>query len=228
MKASFDTYAGSLGSRYSDSAFSFDMLLSYLYSPIQGHRKMKFESSLPAIRRVAERKAVHAQGSSQALGHMGGSYAFTFNSPPRHDKHKLFPFVNFDYIYVSQNKYTERKAHTLDLSVHKKGSDLLRSEGGVGWSYCKGWHKTELFLDASASYTRESRFQGQKTKASFKGRSCQFTTKGLLPENNLLCSSLHFGFKLLDPILSITLGYHGEYGSRFILNAGDLEFKVDF
>jgi hypothetical protein len=51
---------------------------------------------------------------------------------------------------------------------------------------------------------------------------------GLNPENNVICPTARL--RLANPIygFSMTLGYHGEFGSRFRENAVEAELRKAF
>ncbi len=80
----------------------------------------------------------------------------------------------------------------------------------------------------SVSYVHEFRFFGEKTTARFEPSSCKFTVKGLKPENNLVSPQARLRLTAPHSGFSLTLGYHGEYGEHFILNAGEAELRKAF
>ena len=173
------------------------------------------------------RKAYHDQHSNQVLGHFGGGYDYRFKHSGPHAI-TLYPFANLDYLYVMQSSYTERGAHSLDLKVHETNSDLLRPEVGLGFRCARCFPTVDIALDVSASYVHEFRFKGKHTKAGFKDSSCQFTVVGLLPNNNLFCPTTRLILSTPDTYISLSLGYHGEFGPRFSENAGDAEVRFSF
>ncbi|MBS0652041.1 MAG: autotransporter domain-containing protein [Verrucomicrobia bacterium] len=226
-RADYNTYAGSLGAAWTNTSFFADAVFSYLYSPIDATRKMHFSINHFAHSGVDNRKATYEQSSNQLLGHLGGGYNFTFRAE-RTNSFNLYPFANLDYQYLMQNGYSESGAHSLDLKVRDKQYDLLRPEAGIGMGYKGCFEKRHILIDLALSYIHEFRFMGRNTTAKFKPADCTFTVKGLKPENNLFSPSLKI--RSTSPLngFSFMLGYHGEYGRHFILNAGEAEIAKAF
>ncbi len=220
----FNTYAGSLGAIWIDSHFFAEGLFTYLFSSIDAKRKMHFNA--PTVSPVS-RSAHHSLDSNQVMGHLGGGYDFTFKAGKKGTLN-VYPFVDVDYIYVMQDSYREHGAQSLDLKVEDKEYDLLRPEGGIGVGYAGCFKTVDVNVDVTASYIREQRFIGKKTKAQFEDSSCKFTVEGLNPENNLFSPSARV--RLTSPVngFSLMLGYHGEYGEDFTLNAGEAEVRYSF
>jgi len=226
-KADFNTYAGSLGAQWEYSGFFLEGLFAYLYNSAHASRRMLFKVSTPVITSSTSRKASHHQYSNEVMGHLGLGYDLKMRSGDSH-LFDIYPFADVDYIYVKQDGYSEKGAHSLDLRVHGKEYDLLRPEGGLGFSYRGCVKNTSLTFDVSGSYVYEFRFLGKKTKASFKENSCRFSVKGLRPQNRLICPSASLGIGSKKNGLSLTAGYHGEYGKHFILNTVEVELGKAF
>ncbi len=221
----FKTYAGSLGAIWTNNHFFADGLFSYLFSSIDAKRKMHFTA--PNVESVSL-KARHHLDSNQVMGHLGGGYDFTFKAG-KNGTLNVYPFVDVDYIYVMQDGYKEHGAKSLDLKVDDKEYDLLRPEGGIGLGYA-GCFKSALFnIDVTASYIREQRFLGEKTKARFEHSSCKFTVEGLKPDNNLFSPTARITLaSTKKTAIAVSLGYHGEFGSDFVENAAEAEVKISF
>jgi autotransporter-associated beta strand protein len=249
VKADYQTYAGTFGASWVDSqvdsGWFADSQLSYLYSPVSAKRKMKFAISHYALNSTVARTAKHHEHSNQLLTHIGFGYDFRWRSSVDNPVNvhpyttinvqtasphtfNLYPFVNIDYLYLPQDGYEEKGAQSLDLKVHRKKYDLLRPEGGVGFSYSGCFKNVQTLFDASLSYVHEFRFQGRKTTSSFKPISCQFTVKGPKPQNNLISPDIRLRITGPNSGFSLTLGYHGEYGKDFSLSAGQAEFRKAF
>jgi outer membrane autotransporter protein len=125
------------------------------------------------------------------------------------------PFVKENYVYLHQNSYREHGAESLDLSVHSKNADLLRSEIGLGLFHCFQGKQLQLTPEVKLSYIYESRFQGKNTKAYFlNGTEEIFSVKGLSPSRSLghvgalLKGSSYNGFDL-------TLDYNFLFGKEY-------------
>jgi len=225
--ANFKTYAATLGTAWTNSHLFADLLLSYLYSPIEAKRKMRFIAFDFDFIEEENFTVHHKDYSNQGLAHLGSGYNFTCKATTT-STFNIYPFANVDYIYVPQKKYTEHGAQSLDLKVKSKDYDLLRPEGGIGIGYQGCFQHVQAMLDLAVSYIHEFRFLGKETKAQFKPLDCTMTVKGLQPENNLISPSVRL--RIASPIngYSLTLGYHGEYGEHFILNTGEAEFRKAF
>src|SRR5262249_30992694 len=140
----------------------------------------------------------------------------------------VYPFAGADYIYLDQDGYEERGAGSLDLKVDSKRYDMLRHEGGIGFAYVGCFSSLHFLLDTSVSYAREFRFLGKKTRARFEHGHKHFTVRGLNPKNNLVCPAASIGIASASELTSLTLGYHGEYGSHFHENEAEVELKFSF
>jgi fibronectin-binding autotransporter adhesin len=219
----FKTYAGSLGVMWSDSRFFADVLFTYLHSSIDAKRKMNF--SVEAGSSV-ERTAHHNQNADQYLGHYRIGYDYAILTAQQSSLH-IYPFIDVDYIYVVENGYKEHGAASLNLQVQKKYDDVLRPEGGIGMSYAACFERLKVNADISASYLREFRYLGKKTKAGFQDSSCTFTVRGLQPQNNLIAPSARVTLSSNSGV-SITLGYRGEFGAHYADNSGEAELKFSF
>jgi outer membrane autotransporter protein len=219
-QAHLRTYAGSLGLSWAPASWFFDLLASYLFSPIHAERKMDFSSKLTL-------KAKHHNHSGQVLGHFGTGYVFNLTKS-KSCLVNIYPFANVDYQYIEQSSYKERGAHRLNLEVPSQTYDLLRPEGGLGLAYRGCFDELHVLFDLSTSYIHEFRFLGETTHAHFASSGCHFSVKGLKPENNLISPQAKFRFAFPKHGFSMTLGYHGEFGKHISLNAGEMEFRIAF
>ncbi len=226
-KANFKTYAGTLGTAWSDARWFADAQIAYLFSQIDEKRKMHFAISHYALNDVVNRTASHDDDSNQVLAHIGGGYDWKMKATSS-STYNIYPFANLDYIYIPQDGYSEHGAGSLDLKVNSKAYDLLRPEGGIGLGYYGCFKRIEVLFDMSVSYIHEFRFLGEKTTSHFKPSSCKFTVTGLKPENNLVSPQARLRLTAPNSGFSLTLGYHGEYGEHFIMNAGEAELRKAF
>lgn len=221
----FKTFASSIAALWSNSHFFADSLFSYLYSYVKGKRKMHFSApDVPSVSRTAS----HRNNADQVMGHLGGGYDFTFmiNSS---GKLILYPFIDIDYIYTMQDSYRETGAQSLDLRVKSKNYDLLRPEAGVGLGYVGCFDGIEVKTDVSFSYVREERLIGKKTHARFASNSCHFSVEGLSPSNNLFSPSARISATVQRKTpITCTVGYYGEFGSRYVQNAAEAAIMIAF
>jgi outer membrane autotransporter protein len=189
---------------------------------------MDFTVSNFVLTSEVKEQASHKQYSNQVLAHLGGGYAFKVKMSS-HETLKIYPFANVDYFYLLQGGYKEHGAGSLDLKVNSKKYDYLRPEAGLGCGYRGCFEHHEALFNLSASYVREFRYLGQKTKSHFEAApACNFTVTGLNPENNLFCPSASVSVASIKKGFSISLKYHGEYGAHFNLSAGEAEVRVCF
>lgn len=211
----FQTYAGTIAALWDEYDFFADALFSYLYN------------ATDAKRRTVGDSAHHDVGSNEVLGHLGGGYAFELISGSS-GKFNIYPFVDLDYGYLMQDDYCERRAHSHNLKVDDKQYDLFRPEGGVGFGYGGCFETVHVTADLALSYIRELRFIGRTTHASFENGSGSLTASGLNPGNNLFSPVARISVLSKSKQASVMLGYRGEFGSRFIENELELQFKVAF
>jgi len=221
--ADFTTYAASLGMAWTPGSWYIDLLGSYQYSPSHVKRKMHFSTTDTSARLTAK----HQDNSNLGLGHFGLGYVFKIKASEKSSVN-IFPFANLDYIYLSQDSFKEHGARSLDLHVLSKHYDYLRPEGGLGVGYKGCYEDIALMFDLSASYIHEFRFKGKQTKAGFESTDCTFSVRGPNPHNSLISPTARFRLSLPSNGFSLGLGYHGEFGRHFSLNAGEIEFRIAF
>jgi outer membrane autotransporter protein len=225
-KGNLFTYAGTLGTCWSDKAYFMDLQFSFLYTPVHAHRTMKFEvKDDPAAGKV-KFKAKHYDRMNQVMGHLGLGYDFKIKSGKK-GAVNIYPFGNVDYLYIMQSGYREKGAGSLNLRVYGKQYDYLRPEGGLGIGYNHCFTHAELTFDVSAAYVLEFRLIGKDTSARFKKEDdCHFVVKGLNPENNVIAPDARL--RLASHGVCLTFGYHGEFGQNFRENAAEAELRVAF
>jgi hypothetical protein len=225
--AKFKSYAGTWGAAWSNSSWFGDIQFCYLYSPIHAKRQMDFKVANAGLNASIHRKAHHYDRSNQVMGHIGGGYDVKVQAGSQGTVH-FYPFTNVDYIYNLQSGYKEKGAKSLNLKVHGKQYDLLRPEVGLGIGYRGCYRRADVWFDVSASYVLEFRLIGKDTHVNFKKTPCVFEVKGLNPENNVICPEARL--RIASPIngLSLTLGYHGEFGPHFRENSAQAELRKAF
>ena len=118
-------------------------------------------------------------------------------------------------MHVNQSSFKEYGGGVLDLKVHGKGSDLLRSELGLGVSY---YYNDCIYLYGKFSCTNESRFCGKKTVAYFNNNpTSEFDVYGVFPQNIVLCDNA-VRYNPICETAKVNVAYHGEFGSRLTSN----------
>jgi len=223
----FKSYVGTLGASWSNNLWFADAQFAYLYSPIYAKREMEIGVVTPALSGFIERKAHHYDRSNQVMGHLGAGYDVKVPAG-KLGTANFYPFANVDYMYNMQSGYKEKGAESLNLKVHGKQYDFLRPEMGLGIGYHGCFKSTDLWFDISASYVLEFRLIGESTNVNFKKSSCLFHVNGLNPQNNLICPDAQIRIASRKYGLSLSVGYHGEFGEHFIENAGQAELRQAF
>jgi uncharacterized protein with beta-barrel porin domain len=216
-----------VGVEWTDSAWFAEILGSYLFNSVKGKRSMKFYASSMGFSEELSLTAKHRTGTSEGLVSLGGGWVYQWISSCA-TTFEAYPFINVDYIYISQNTFKEHGAGSLDLTVYAKNYDYLRPEAGIGFGYTGYFQHFKAMVDASLSYVREFRFLGRSTKTSFNPTDCTFRVAGLKPQNRLVSPDVRVSFGFLDDRWTATLGYHGEFGKHFTLNAGEAELRYSF
>lgn len=226
-RAHFKSYAGTLGSAWSNGAWFMDLQFAYQYNPVQARRKMGFSVDVPAFSASLKSKARHRNRSNQVMGHFGGGYDIHVPAG-RVGTFNFYPFTNVDYFYVCQAGYKETGAHNLNLKVYEKGYDYLRPEAGLGLGYHGCFQTTDVWFDISASYVLEFRLTGRESTVRFRKSPCHFHVNGLNPENNLICPEVSLKIASRTSGCALMLGFHGEYGDNFVEHSGQAEVRKSF
>ncbi len=209
------TAYGSLYGRWGTSRIFLQSALMGGYNFYSTRRNIAF-GDIDPVKTVAS--GSHQGGEGAASVKSGLNFYFGRNG-------MLVPFLALDYIFIHENGFKENGAKSLDLKIKSKNSDLLNTEGGIDLSYC--------FLSAENCYTpfiklsaiRESRFHGQKEKASFDC-GCDFTVKGYYPSRTL--GAVAIGFDTLFSDNALTLSYQGKFARNYSDNSFYAEYKRQF
>ncbi|HEY2810790.1 MAG TPA: autotransporter domain-containing protein, partial [Rhabdochlamydiaceae bacterium] len=185
------------------------------YSFYSTYRNIEFGTGITAIKETAKghHNGIEGSGHLKAGFNYGCRYV-TFS-----------PFIGCDYFYVHENFFHEHGAESLNLKVKAKNADLLSSEAGVDLSHCFGRATKSFTPFLKLSVIRESRFKGQKEKASFEC-GCDFSVSGLYPSRTLAGVALGFSASALTKTLS--LFYQGKFSNSYRDNSGYLQYSFRF
>ncbi|MBI2743449.1 MAG: autotransporter domain-containing protein [Chlamydiales bacterium] len=136
------------------------------------------------------------------------------------------PYVNLDYIYLHENKFTEKKAGGLNLNVSSYASETFRSETGMSFRYRLGDRdKPYCFTPlVSLSWISDVPIHRDKYKTTFVGQTIPFEIVGWNHTWNLFAPSVGFTFSL--PHFALTMQYMSEIGSGFFAQKGNI--RLDF
>jgi autotransporter-associated beta strand protein len=185
------------------------------YSFYSTYRNIAFGTGITAIKETAKGHHDGMEGSVHLkTGFNYGCRYITFS-----------PFIGCDYFYVHENSFHEHGAESLNLKVKSKNADLLSSEAGIDLSHCFGQAKKSFTPFVKLSVIRESRFKGQKEKASFEC-GCDFSVSGLYPSRTLAGVALGFSANALTKALS--LFYQGKFGNSYSDNSLYLQYSFKF
>jgi outer membrane autotransporter protein len=143
------------------------------------------------------------------------------------------PFACFDYLFLHEQKFTEKGAKSLNLFIDSKNAALLSSQLGIDFWCCKKvsdlkmapFNNMTVMPYAQLSVIRESRFQGSHENAKFEG-VCPMSIVGYYPSRTLGGAVAGFDCKFDQGEFS--LSYQGKYGSKFNDNAFFLEVLLSW
>ncbi len=125
------------------------------------------------------------------------------------------PFDSFDYIAGKENAFTETGASSLNLSVKKNNTIMLRNELGLNFSSCFCLQGVQWTISPKVSWVREVRIKGEDTTAKFTGTSEEFTVTGFFPSRSLVSPGVSISGNMLDDLLTIGLYYNGEFKGNY-------------
>jgi len=124
------------------------------------------------------------------------------------------PFMSIDYTYVTQDKYTERKADGLNLRIDRNTAQLFRLEGGLniarGFDLSSGGY---VEPSMSISYVGHKLISGDSFTSAFQGFSQTFKVVG----DDSWINQVAIGFALrVSPrdYLNLVLSYDARLGSK--------------
>lgn len=143
----------------------------------------------------------------------------------------LIPFARVDYVYLSQQGYSEDGAESLNLDVRKRQDQLCQSELGMVFTSryaCECLYESwTLVPRLKVSYINQTPLTRHSYHANFMDSSCEFDVRGWNFTRNLGAISLEVTCLSACDILGITVSYDGQYGKHYWNQAGNilLDFK---
>lgn len=219
-KSDIDSFGAIFYTAFSCDPLFLDASFEYIYSKTDGHRKVFITSVIPFIDPIQE--TIHHKNHSNAYAcHAGASYDVLLG-----EQFQVWPFWSEDFINIQQSSISESGGGVLDLHIHKKSTNYLRSELGLGLSY---YFCGSAFLHTKLSYANEYRFNGKKTTAYFDDTtSSEFVVTGRFPQHNLFCATVLLGSASICEVAKVNLAYHGEFGSKYSSNEISAELSLAF
>jgi autotransporter-associated beta strand protein len=152
----------------------------------------------------------HAYGAfhgGEVLGHLDMGLRF------KNRRQLLRPYVSGDYIYTHNSAFKEHGAESIDLSVKSSNSDVLRLEGGLGYSSCFCFQRSTGNLFIKAGLAHEERYLGRHYTARLRGQGGSFRVRGLAPDRYLLIPAI--AYQQTFRKFALALRADGEFGRTF-------------
>jgi uncharacterized protein with beta-barrel porin domain len=141
----------------------------------------------------------------------------------------MTPFTVFDWVESFESKYVETGASPFNARKKSRTSALVRSETGLKFLETWEHEKFTLLLTEQASYVFIHPVHSGKFETSFVGIPGQMSLATLNQTMNLGAIGLDMTFSLgRQRLLTLSLGYNGEFGSSYISNELSLILSRDF
>lgn len=144
----------------------------------------------------------------------------------------LIPFASIDYVYLSQQGYSERGADSLNLNVRRRNDQLIQSQLGIVFTYCTLWECSckSWIVDPrlSLSYTNQSPLTGNSYRANFVDSNCEFSAKGWDFQRNLGVAAFSLNFSDCAETMAITLNYDGQFSKNYWNQTGNIMVNFYF
>jgi outer membrane autotransporter protein len=152
------------------------------------------------------------------LPHLGWGYDWS------HDRGILEPFLCFDVAVLSEEKYSETGAGSLNMTIHSRTSSILRTEAGLRfyqeWS---GW----IFKE-TLSYINKQPFDVGKMTAAIVGAPATFNVNAYEQNQSLFRPGLEILYRSTQNDAMVSFSYDGEFGSGYISNEVQLRIGTYF
>ncbi|MFA5390368.1 MAG: autotransporter-associated beta strand repeat-containing protein [Candidatus Omnitrophota bacterium] len=175
----------------------------------------------PSTKRVA--KAEH-YGQQYSTNFETG-YTFTFEKTK---KLEVTPFTSLSYSYLYMNKYKEKGADALNLTVQGEGFNRLEQGLGMKLAYPITIKKAGTFIPSVKGTWLYDYIGDQfETTASFAGGGASFNTQGAKPAKNGMLFGVELAF-LNKGNMTVTGNWDVEAKDRFISNTYYGTVRYDF
>lgn len=144
----------------------------------------------------------------------------------------LVPFVAIDYVYLSQQGYSEHGADRFNLNVKRRNDQLIQSELGLQFTrrflgqFCyKSW---VIVPNLSLSYINQTPLTGRSFDTSFVSRAREFSVKGWDFSRNLGAIGLNLNFLDCTETMNFALHYDGQFGKNYWNQTGSIMCNLCF
>jgi len=187
----------------------------------QNNYDSRREIWLGADKRVA--KADH-YGQQYSTNFEAG-YKFVFEATKNLE---LTPFLSLGYNYLYMNKYKEKGANSLDLTVNGEGFHQLEQGLGTKLAYPILAKKIGTFIpSAKAAWLYDYIGDRFETTASFAGGGSSFNTRGAKPAKNGMLFGAELAF-LNKGNMTVTGNWDIELKNQFVSNTYYGTVRYDF
>ena len=166
-----------------------------------------------------DRHARHHHRGFDFTAHLGGGGDIRFGA------FYLKPYTNIDYLYLYQKQFTERGAGDLNLKVHGRHANMLRSEIGLSFtrSFKFGeqgcWMPTIFISGINECYLRKRHYHSR-----FQNQTLQFLVRTFSKPIYLVSPGIDFTFTS-GTGSSVALRYSAELNGQIATQKGDLRFE---
>lgn len=141
----------------------------------------------------------------------------------------VVPFVDVDYIYLSQQGYSENGADIYNLSLNSRSDQLIQSEIGFQFMRQVLCGNSWIFApNLSLSYINQSPLTDRSYLTSFVDRGGEIGVKGWEFERNLGAVGINFNFFDCAQTLNFALYYDGQFGKNYWNQTGGVMFDLSF
>ena len=137
----------------------------------------------------------------------------------------LKPYSNVDYLYLYQKQFAERGADDLNLKVHGRHANMLRSEIGLSFTrsfrYGKHgcWMPTIFLSGINECYLRKRHYRSR-----FQNQSLEFAVRTFNKPIYLISPGIDFTFTS-GKGSAVSLRYSAELNGQIATQKGDLRFE---
>lgn len=156
-------YLGAYASKYEDNYYIDASLLAFV-----NHHRSRRHIHFATI----DRKAKSSHYSYGFNPHLGAGLNLNYCTVD------VIPFFNLDYYLVQQNRSREHGADSLDLSVKRNQSNLIRAEIGVQFTKSYQIGCGTLIPNISISWVGHKLMSGDRYISAFRGIESNFSVFG--------------------------------------------------
>jgi len=179
-----------------------------------------------ATRRISfssiQRTAKHDSSGYDLSAHVGGGFGYEVCS------FTVGPFADVDYLFLSQNGFTEHGAQSLDLNVRRKQSQMLRSEAGLNfsqtYSMCDGGC---IVPSVWVSCVNEAYLENKHYQSHLVGEPGEFRVRTWNKPITMVSPGGEVSF-ILDSGFALTATYSAEINSTTFAQKGRLRLEFNF